>query len=57
MRVCYTVKKSNIMYGFPECKKDPGIDLRIVYDPKELIIRIQENCPAVPYRQTIAEQL
>lgn len=34
--------------------KSPGIDLRVVYDPKELIVRIQDNCPAFNVERQIA---
>ena len=53
--VCYEELTSNIvLHGFPKCKKDPGIDLRLVYNPKELVIRIQDNCPAFNVERQIA---
>ena len=53
--VCFEELTSNIiLHGFPKCKKDPGIDLRIIYDPKELVMRIQDNCPAYNVEQQIA---
>ncbi|MBR0152258.1 MAG: hypothetical protein IJM26_00610, partial [Lachnospiraceae bacterium] len=41
-------------HGFPKCKSDPGIDLRVVYEPKELVMRIQDNCPAYNVERQIA---
>ena len=35
-------------------KKSPGIDLRVVYDPNELIVRLQDNCPAFNVERQIA---
>ncbi len=53
--LCFEELASNIIrHGFPECKEDPGIDLRIVYDPSGLIIRIQDNCPAFNVERHIA---
>lgn len=53
--VCFEELAVNtIKHGFPICKKTPGIDLRVVYDPKELIIRIQDNCPSFNVERQIA---
>ena len=53
--VCFEALAVNtIRHGFPQCRKDPGIDLRVVYDPKELIIRMQDNCPAFNVERQIA---
>ena len=54
--VCFEELAVNtIRYGFPNCKKSPGIDLRVVYGPNELIVRMQDNCPAFNVeRQTAA---
>jgi len=46
-----------IRYGFPQCKKRPGIDLRVVYDEKGLILRLQDNCPAFNVERQIALEL
>ena len=44
--VCVEELAVNIIrYGFPKCKKQPGINLRLVYNPEELILRLQDNCP------------
>ena len=53
--VCFEELAVNtIRHGFPACKKKPGIDLRVVYDPKELIIRMQDNCPGFNVERQIA---
>lgn len=43
-----------IRRGFPKCKKKPGIDLRVVYHPKELVVRMQDNCPSFNVEREIA---
>ena len=43
-----------IRYGFPTCKKRPGINLRLVYDREELILRLQDNCPPFNVGREIA---
>ena len=44
--VCFEELTDNIIrFGFPKCKKQPGINLRLVYNPEELILRLQDNCP------------
>ena len=56
--LCFEELASNIiLHGFPRCKKDPGIDLRVVYDPKELIVRIQDNCPSFNVELQIARSI
>ena len=53
--LCFEELSANIIqHGFPKCEKDPGIDLRMVYDPKELIVRIRDNCPAFNVERQIA---
>ena len=53
--LCFEELATNtIEYGFPKCKNDPGIDLRVVYDPKELIIRMQDKCPVFDVERQIA---
>ncbi len=43
--LCFEELASNtILHGFQQCKKSPGIDLRLVYDGKKLILRMQDNC-------------
>ena len=53
--LCFEELAANIIeHGFPKCRKNPGIDLRLVYDPKELIIRMQDNCAAYNVERQIA---
>jgi len=53
--VCFEELAVNtIRHGFPACKKDPGIDLRVVYDPDGLIVRMQDNCPSFNVERQIA---
>ncbi len=53
--LCFEELASNIiLHGFPKCKKSPGIDLRLVYDEKELILRMQDNCAAFNIERQIA---
>ena len=53
--LCFEELASNIIrHGFPMCRKSPGIDLRLVYDPEKLIIRIQDNCSAFNVERQIA---
>ena len=53
--VCFEELAVNtIRHGFPKCKKSPGIDLRVVCDEKELIIRMQDNCAAFNVERQIA---
>lgn len=53
--VCFEELAVNtIRHGFPACKKNPGIDLRVVYNPDELIVRMQDNCPSFNVERQIA---
>ncbi|MBQ6594440.1 MAG: ATP-binding protein [Clostridia bacterium] len=53
--ICFEELAANIIqHGFPRCRKRPGIDLRVVYDPGELIIRMQDNCSAFDVERQIA---
>lgn len=53
--VCFEELAVNtIRHGFPTCRKNPGIDLRVVYDAKGLIIRMQDNCAAFNVERQIA---
>lgn len=53
--LCFEELAANIIeHGFPRCTKNPGIDLRLVYDPKELIIRMQDNCASFDVERQIA---
>ena len=45
---------NTIQYGFPKRGKDAEIDLRLVCSDKELILRIQDNCPSFDVERQIA---
>lgn len=49
--------KNIIQFGFPECKKTPSIDLRLVFTEKELIMRLLDNCPMFNVDRYIAQQV
>lgn len=53
--VCFEELAVNVIqHGFPKCKKEPGIDLRLVYHERNLILRLQDNCPAFDVEKEIA---
>lgn len=53
--LCFEELASNtIEHGFQNCKKEPGIKLRMVYDSGELILRMLDNCPAYNVERQIA---
>ena len=53
--LCFEELASNIvLHGFPKCKKSPGIDLRLVCDEKELVLRMQDNCASFNVERQIA---
>ena len=53
--VCFEELAVNIIrHGFPKCKKRPGIDLRVVNDDENLILRLQDNCPVFDVEREIA---
>ena len=55
--VCFEELAGNIIeYGFPACKKKPGIELRVVYTEKELIMRIKDNCPMFDVERSMAKR-
>ncbi len=56
--LCFEELASNIIrYGFPRCKKTPGIDLRVVYTADELTLRLRDNCPAFNVERQIAREM
>lgn len=46
-----------IQFGFPKCKKEPCIDLRLVISEDELVIRLRDNCPMFDVERYIAQQI
>ena len=56
--LCFEELAVNIIqYGFPKCKKEPCIDLRLVIAEDELVIRLRDNCPMFDVERYIAQQL
>ena len=56
--VCFEELSLNtIEYGFPHCKKQPGIDLRVVFTDDSLILRLRDNCPAFDVERRIAQKI
>lgn len=52
--LCFEELAKNIIdYGFPKAK-NPGIDLRVVYTPRELILRLEDNCSPFDVERHIA---
>lgn len=46
--ICFEELTANtIKYGFPRCKNQPSIDLRMICTEDELILRIKDNCPVM----------
>ena len=46
-----------IQFGFPKCKKEPYIDLRLVFTEKELVMRMRDNCPMFDVERYIAQKI
>ena len=46
--ICFEELTANtIKYGFPRCKNQPSIDLRMICTEDELILRLKDNCPVM----------
>ena len=43
--------------GFPKCRKQPCIDLRIVFADRELVMRLRDNCPQFDVERHIAQEI
>ena len=44
--ICFEELATNIIkFGFPVCKKAPGIDFRMVCSENEIVFRLKDNCP------------
>ena len=56
--VCFEELAINIIrFGFPKCKGQPGIDLRLVYTKDEIIMRLRDNCPMFDVERYIAKKM
>lgn len=48
---------NTINFGFPKCRKQPGIDLRLVFAEDEMVMRLRDNCPMFDVERYIAQQI
>ena len=56
--LCFEELAVNIIhFGFPACKKDPCIDLRLVISENELVMSLRDNCPMFDVERYIARQI
>ena len=56
--LCFEELATNrIRFGFPECKKDPCIDLRLVISENELVMSLRDNCPMFNVERYNAHQI
>ncbi|MBQ3425818.1 MAG: ATP-binding protein [Clostridia bacterium] len=56
--LCFEELAVNTMtHGFPKCKDEPGIDLRLVYSNDGLILRLRDNCPVFNVERYIAQEI
>ena len=56
--LCFEELAINILrFGFPKCKKEPCIDLRLVISEDELVMRLRDNCPMFDVERYIAQQI
>lgn len=56
--LCFEELAVNIInFGFPKCKKQPGIDLRIVFAENEMVMRLRDNCPMFDVERYIAQEI
>lgn len=58
MALCFEELAVNtVKFGFPKCKKSPGIDLRLIYANNELVMRLRDNCPMFDVEKYIANEI
>ena len=56
--LCFEELAVNIInFGFPKCKNQPGIDLRLVFAKKEMVLRLRDNCPMFDVERYIAQEI
>lgn len=56
--LCFEELAVNIInFGFPKCKKQPAIDLRLVFADGELVMRLRDNCPMFDVERNIAQEI
>ena len=56
--LCFEELAVNIIsFGFPKCKGQPGIDLRLVFSKEEMVMRLRDNCPMFDVERYIAQEI
>ena len=56
--LCFEELAVNIIrFGFPACRKNPCIDLRLVISEKELVMSLRDNCPMFDVERYLAHQI
>ncbi len=56
--LCFEELAMNIIkYGFPKCKGQPSIDLRLVFTNEGMTLRIRDNCPMFDVERCLVEKV
>lgn len=56
--LCFEELAVNIIsFGFPKCKGQPGLDLRLVFAKDEMVMRLRDNCPMFDVERYIAQEI
>ncbi len=56
--LCFEELALNIIhFGFPKCKRNPCIGIRLVISENELIMRLRDNCPMFDVEWYIAHRI
>ena len=56
--LCFEELAMNIInYGFPKCKSNPSIDLRLVYTKDEMTLRLKDNCPMFDVERVLVDKV
>ena len=56
--LCFEELAANIInFGFPKCKRQPGLDLRLVFAKDEIVMRLRDNCPMFDVERYIAQEI
>lgn len=56
--LCFEELAMNIInFGFPKCKSNPSIDLRLVYTKDEMTLRLKDNCPMFDVERVLVDKV
>ena len=56
--LCFEELAENIIrFGYPKCKGQPCIDLRLVFTQNEIVMRLRDNCPMFDVEHYIAQEI